>query len=218
MTPWYRTPIGWGVIAGYVLLLAFDAWLFFVFYDAPAATQLSTVLQLVGFYTLVLGALSEVSPLKNAGLVQGLTSSSLIVFVRDLFIVASLVMTAWAVAADPLKSTNEGGRARALARRVGRPIATALRTTVGVAMLTIFLVVVAPLAFVAYWLAAIPIRSISTSARDLSLEIADTRDPGPVESFPIQQIVQEHRVAVTNFLIAAVTLILSVVLPIAFGD
>jgi hypothetical protein len=161
-------PIRWIVLV-YVLLLALNVWLLWFLPDAPASEKASFVLTLVGFYSLALNFS------KGSGLVQSfpswledMTSPSLRDFAAGSFRVLSVVfaMASLFVRGFPPPILSPLGILGALAALPLAFVVVAVTFVTGFA----YLIVIVPLAYVAYLLASLVVDAVESAPGEVSLD------------------------------------------------
>jgi hypothetical protein len=194
------------------LLAAFDLWLLLIHPDASWPDRISFALGLVGVYTFAFGILSASGVLKwMPDLGRELTSPNPTVMIAGIFTATALLPLGFSVALG-------SGRTRESLDRRGGVVLYLLQTPVlllgllvGLAFLVVYLVLVAPLAWIAYVVASAPLDGILTSAHDSEIAWTD-RDSGGETTLSIKQLVEENLVALRNGLVAVPALVSSLIL------
>jgi hypothetical protein len=201
------------IVAAWFAFVAFDLWLLLIRPDAPWDMRLAYAVGLLGVYTFAFGLLSATDLLKRLpGLGNDLTSPNPFLFLAGNLWVLSILLQAFRVAVVPLR-TREGLDRRgglAISLLVQLPVAT-IGLVLGLAALAVYLVVIAPLAWLAYVLVNVPLDMITTSGLDVEIGLtgADAADARP---FTIKGLVEEHIVVLRNLLVAVPSLLLSLIL------
>jgi hypothetical protein len=198
--------------AGWTALAGFDVWLLLIRPDASWDAKIAFVLGMLGVYTFAFGVLAASGVLKRLpDLGRNLTSPNPTIFLAGNFTVMSMLLGALSVALRS-KRTRES-----LERRGGSVLYLAetplllLGVVVIAAFVVVYLVLVAPLAWIASTISSAALDSILGSASDL--ELIETRaQTGEVRTVRIKELVEEHLVTFRNLLIAVPSLVSSLIL------
>lgn len=191
---------------GWSLLAAFDLWLLVVRPDAGWDTKIGVVLGLIGVYTFAFGILSASGVLDGMpSLGRDLTSPNPVAMLRGIFVVLTLVSNALSVALAPARTRESAERRGGLTLfLVQTPILLAGVLVVAV-FATAYVVLIAPLAWIAYVVASAPLDSIVGSGSDA--EIASSSP-----AIGIKPLVDEHLVVLRNALVAIPSVVSSLLL------
>jgi hypothetical protein len=193
-------------------LAAFDVWLLLVRPNAAWDAKIAFLLGLVGVYTFAFGVLSASGVLGwMPRLGRDLTSPNPIAMISGIFVVLALLSSALSVAAAP-------GRTRESAERRGGILLFLVQTPiviagalVFVAFAVVYVILIAPLAWIAYGIASAPLDSILGSASDLEIGWSDS-GTSDAATLTIKKLVDEHLVTLRNSLVAVPALVTSLLL------
>lgn len=180
-------------------LLAANIWYFFIRPERPWSARLGLVLQIIGLYTFVFGALSK--DILPKPLIDDLISPDLFVFISGHLRAVAILFLSLSMSLDPAKT---GGSASQFLELV-LPLALAPVVTVTAAF---HLLVVAPFTYVAYGIASVAIAGIERAATEVALLSGDTE-------LGIKTLFTNNVVAVKNLAVAFPALALRVTLEIA---
>jgi hypothetical protein len=197
--------------AAWLALAAFDIWLILLRPDATVQARISFALGLVGVYTFGLGLLSSTGLLRQLGLGTDLTSPNPVLFLAGVFTVLALLQMALAVGLrserTPESLDRRGG---ALLSVLQTPIML-LGALVVFPFVLVYLLLVAPLAWIAFAVVSAPLDSILGSAHDMSITVSDPR-AGEAATITIKEFVRENLVTLRSLLVAVPALVSSLVL------
>src|SRR5262245_63785236 len=175
------------IVLVFLVLLALNVWLLWFLPDEPALKKAAFVLTLVGFYSLALNFSN------NSGLAEtfpdwlpDLTSPILRDFVAASFRVlgVAFLMGSLFVRGFPPPLVARGGVLGVLGVLLALPLAFAVVVAIFVAGAA-YLVVIVPLAYLAYLLASVVLDSIEHSPQDMALSSEEG-------SLTMKGLVQEH--------------------------
>ena len=190
------------VVLAFLVLLALNVWLLWFVPDAPATEKASFALTLVGFYSLALN-FSNNSGLAEAfpGWLSELTSPNLREFVAASFRVMSVVflMASLFVRGFPPPMLSRLGLLGAL---LALPFALAVVVAIFVAGAA-YLVVIVPLAYLAYLLASILLDSIENAPEDVALSSEEG-------SVTMREAVSQHRVQLRTLVVGVPSTVLGI--------
>lgn len=198
--------------AGWSALAAFDAWLLLIRPDAGWDAKIAFVLGIIGVYTFAFGVLSASGVLDQMpDLGRDLTSPNPTIFLAGNLTALALLQAAFAVGA-------RSARTRESLERRGGTILYLLETPIIIvgffiiaAFVIVYLVVIAPLAWIAYVVASAPLDSILGSASDMVLSTTYP-DSGEEVTITVKTLVSEHLVTFRNLLVAIPSLVTSLIL------
>jgi hypothetical protein len=198
------------IIAAWLALVAFDLWLLLIRPDAPWATRIGYVLGLLGVYTFAFGLLAETELLKKLPYMgDELTSPNPILFLAANMTALSLLSMAGAIAIDPLRTASSLDRRGGIALSFVEGLLMLVGFVLIVASTIVYIVVIAPLAWLAYTVASAPLDSIISSGRDM--EFVVQRD-GEEVAIRMKALVADHLVTLRNLLVAVPSLVSSLIL------
>jgi hypothetical protein len=190
------------IVLAYFVLLALNVWLLWFLPAAPATEKASFVLTLVGFYSLALNFSS------NSGLTQafpdwleGMTSSNL----RD-FAAGAFRMTAVAFLLGSLFVRGFPPPLLSRLSFVGVLVALPLALAALVALVVVsaaYLVVIVPVAYIAYLFAAIVLDAVENAPEDFVVSSGD-------ESITMQGTVREHRAQLRTLVVGVPATVLGI--------
>ena len=190
------------VVLAFLVLLALNVWLLWFVPDATATEKASFALTLVGFYSLALN-FSNNSGLAEAfpGWLSELTSPNLREFVAASFRVMSVVflMASLFVRGFPPPMLSRLGLLGAL---LALPLALAVVVAIFVAGAA-YLVVIVPLAYLAYLLASILLDSIENAPEDVALSSEEG-------SVTMREAVSQHRVQLRTLVVGVPSTVLGI--------
>jgi len=178
----------------YLLVLAFNIWIFFIAPKRALSERLATVLQFVAVYTFCFGVVAKVGVLPALGGIDlDLTSPNVFSFVSANLQLAAIAAGGLGIAMDPAKT----GLTASL---MVQGVFLLLLAPVVLAGLLAYVVFVLPWAYLAYVFVSIPVDAILTAGRDICIT---TTVPGHSESsYCVKQAMEANTVAFKNFLVA----------------
>jgi len=197
------------VACGWFLLAAFDIWLLLIRPSAPWDAKIAFVLGLVGVYTFAFGVLSASGALDwRPELGRELTSPNPTRMLGAIFTVLALLSLGLSVAlaADRTRESLER-RGGTILFLVQTPLLLAGAFVVA-GLAFFYVVLVAPLAWIAYAIASAPLDSIVGSGSDFEVAVSESGS-APLS---IKRLVDEHLVVLRNALVAIPALVASLVL------
>ena len=169
-----------------VLLL--DVWLFFIRPRKPWSDKLSPLLLLVAIYAFTLGALAQAKVIPDSQVLEGMTSAELSSFLRSNVLFLVDLFSAWAVMLEAVRASS--GTLYSLQAAV-----VLLFGLLGVVCALLHVLVIMPLAYIAYLAAAVPVDAVTGSSADVTVRIAG-------QSVALKALVAANAVAVKSFLVA----------------
>ena len=208
---WGATAVG--VVLAYLALLAFDLWLLLVYRDAAWEVEVGFVLQILGLYTFAFGLITRTDLAKRFGsLTADLTSPNLFRFAAGNMVLLAIATSAYSVALNPRKraDAHPTGPFGTTAYVVASLLLTTVVLLVFLVWVVVYLVVIAPLAYLGYVVVSFPLAEIEGSGSDIAIDVQDAS--GEVEGVTMRELVSSNRVELRNFLIAIPSLALSLVL------
>ena len=190
------------VVLAFLVLLALNVWLLWFVPDAPATEKASFALTLVGFYSLALNFSTD-SGLAKAfpGWLSELTSPNLREFVAASFRVMAVVffMASLFVRGFPPPMLSRLGLLGAF---LALPLALAVVVAIFAAGAA-YLVVIVPLAYLAYLLASILLDSIENAPEDVALSSEEG-------SVTMRGAVSQHRVQLRTLVVGVPATVLGI--------
>lgn len=198
--------------AAWAALAAFDIWLLLLRPDATWDAKIAFVLGLIGVYTFGFGVVSATGLLKQLpSMGEELTSPNPTRFLAGTFLLLSILQMALSIALSSSRTqANLDRRGGVVLNLVETPIIL-VGALVVTAFILIYLVLIAPLAWIAYTVASAPLDSILGSARDV--EFASQSASGESESIiTIKDFVREHLVTLRSLLVGVPALVSSLIL------
>jgi len=205
-----RQPLlAWAVLVLFFIgLLAAGGFLVATQLQGSAVDKVQFVLEVLGLYAIGLGFVQRSAQLKSWSAVRDMTSSNLAEFMRSNLLVLTLPLNVAAVGLNPERLP---GKARA--QSVGL-LGTVLLLACAPAILayTLFhLVVIMPVAYIAYAMSGAIVASITGSAADVRL--VETRPDGR-EEISVKQVIGADSTAFKSFLVGIPSTALSFVLEL----
>lgn len=170
-----------------VLLL--DVWLLFIRPRRPWTDRLSPVLLLVALYALALGALALARLVPETQTLEGMTSAELSTFLRSNFLLLLDLFSAWAAMIDAVKTSS--GTFYSWQMAVGL-----LFGLLSFVCAVLHLLVIMPLAYVAYLAASVPVEAIRGASAEVTVRLGG-------QSVALKTLVAAHTVAAKSLLVAA---------------
>jgi hypothetical protein len=195
--------------AGWSALAAFDLWLLLLRPDAAWDTRIAFVLGLVGVYTFAFGLLSATDLLKRLQIGPSLTSPNPVIFLAGNFAAMSLLYSTLSIALAPQRTGDSLDRRGGMLLEVARTPLLIAGCLLAVAFSIVYLVLIAPLAWLAYVAVSVPLDSVLTSGRDMELTMTSAGEDATVR---IKELFQEHLVTFRNLLVAVPSLLSSLIL------
>ena len=176
-------------------------------------TKIGFLLGLVGIYTFAFGLLSATEVFKQVpGMGEDLTSPNPTRFLAGIAEAMALLSMAFAVAVDPIRTheslNRRGGMLLLLLTQV--PLMT-VGFLVVTAFIIIYVVVIAPLAWLGYMVASAPLDSILGASRDMNFTTI-SGETGEETSLSVQEFVDDNLVTLRNLLVAIPSLVSSLIL------
>ena len=187
------------VVAIYLSFLALNIWAILIRPARPWAQKFSMLLQIVGLYTFAFGVIGE-AKLLPSDIANDLTSPDLFVFLGGNASALSLGSAAMSLVLEPVKTSFSPF---AFLQLFGGLVLGAF----SIVCIIFYAFVVAPLSYVAYVLASLPVSAITTSGRDYQFIL----DGQPIS---MKDFIVANSVAVKNFLIAFPSIALTMSLEI----
>ena len=170
-----------------VLLL--DVWLLFIRPRKPWSDKLSLALLLVAIYAFALGALSQAKIIPDSQVLEGMTSADLSRFLRSNVSFLVDLASAWAVMLEAVKTSSGTFYSFEMA-------VVLLFGLIGFVCALVHLLVIIPLAYVAYLAASVPLDAVRGSSVEVSVRLGE-------QSVALKSLVTTHAVATKSFLVAA---------------
>jgi hypothetical protein len=199
--------------AGWLLLAAFDVWLLLIRPAAPWDTKISFVLGVLGVYTFAFGILAQTGLLRvfpDQG--ESLTSPNPMRFLAGSFEAVGLLQLVVSVGMRPERTPESlDRRGGSLLQLVQLPVLL-VEFVLVVAFTVLYLVVIAPLAWIAYAIVSVPLDAITGSGRDVAVGLVDPRTGAKTEPVYLKQVVVENLVTLRNLLVAVPALLSSLIL------
>ncbi|OGQ84620.1 MAG: hypothetical protein A3F90_18805 [Deltaproteobacteria bacterium RIFCSPLOWO2_12_FULL_60_19] len=169
-----------------VLLL--DLWLFFIRPRKPWTERLSPVLLLVAIYAFALGVLAQTKIIPDAQVLEGMTSAELSSFLRSNVLFLVDLFSAWAAMLEAVRAAS--GTFYSLQAAV----VLLFGLLAGVCAL-LHLLVIMPLAYIAYLAASVPVDAVGGASTDVTIRIGG-------QSVALKATFAAHAVAIKSFLVA----------------
>ncbi len=195
--------------AGWSALAAFDVWLFLIRPDAGWDTKFGFVLGLVGVYTFAFGLLSATGLLDRIPIGADLTSPNPMRFIAGTATVLALLQMAGALALTSRRTPESLDRRGGLLISLAELPAVLLGFLLVVAFTIVYVVLVAPLAWLGYVAVSVPLDSILGAGEDMGLSMLHE---GEESTVMVKKFVQENVVTLRNLLIAVPSLVSSLIL------
>lgn len=194
---------------GYVGLLALNISILVVVVPGPWLGKVALLLAVLGVYTFALGFLTQTEILKQFGaLTEDMTSPNLYEFIGSNFHFMSILSSSLAQAMYPEKTTPVGWRS--LFWLIFDVPVLFLTALIFLAYSVFHLVVITPIAYIAYVIVSVPIRNIQTSRRDT--EVTFSSPSLGKQTVSIQEIFSSNVVSVRSFLVAVPAMVFSMIL------
>jgi hypothetical protein len=194
---------GWSALAG------FDLWLLLIRPDAAWDAKIAFVLGLIGVYTFAFGLLSATDVLKRLPLGADLTSPNPVIFLAGNSTAMSLLYLTLSIAVTPQRTSESLDRRGGMLLEAARAPLLIAGCLLAVAFSIVYLVLIAPLAWLAYVVISVPLDSVLTSGRDMALTMTVAGEESTVD---IQELFKEHLVTFRNLLVAVPSLLSSLIL------
>jgi hypothetical protein len=195
--------------AGWSALAAFDVWLFLVRPDTGWDAKVGFVLGLVGVYTFAFGLLSATSLLDRIPIGADLTSPNPVRFIAGTATILALLQMAGALALTSKRTPESLDRRGGLLIGLVELPVVLLGFFVVVAFTIVYLVLVAPLAWLGYIAVSVPLDSILGAGGDMGFSMVHE---GEESTVMVKKFVQENLVTLRNLLIAVPSLVSSLIL------
>jgi hypothetical protein len=201
------------VVVVYLVLLAFDLWLLLVYRDAAWEVKVGFLFQVLGLYTFAFGLVTRTEIARRFAFLTGdLTSPNLFRFAAGNMVLLAIATSAYSVALNPRKrpDAQPSGAFGTTAYLVASLLLTTVVFLAFVVWVIVYLVVIAPLAYLGYVVVSFPLREIEGSGSDIAIDVQG--GSGEAQSVTMRELVASSRVELRNFLIAIPSLALSLVL------
>ena len=193
------------VVLVYLGLLALNIWIFLVRAHGNWPEKAGILLQVLTLYTFAFGFLSKTDLLKDFGnITEEMTSPNLYEFLRGNFAFLTILFSSIKVALTPEKTGYSWFYLLEM------PLVMVCGLAVFV-YAVFHLVVIVPIAYLAYVIVSVPIRSIQASADDVAISIGDKT---VTKTVSIKDIISSNVVPLRNFLIGIPAIALSMILRI----
>jgi hypothetical protein len=181
--------------------------------DVAWDSKIAFVLGLLGVYTFAFGFLAQTDLLKRfPSLGDDLTSPNPLKFLAGGFQVLSLLQISFPVGAASERTPESlERRGAALLWLIQFPVLL-LGFFAVAAYTVVYLLLMAPIAWLAYSIVSIPLDSISGSARDTAMVLVDRQTGEEQQVVSIKEVVNEHMITLRNLLVAIPSLVSSLIL------
>jgi hypothetical protein len=188
------------VAAIYIAVLALDIWLIFFLAGGSWQGKAAFLLQTLGLYSFAIGFVSQ-SELSNSfsKMLENMTSSNLRDFLGENMSLLTVV--------SGLQATMAGGKLNATGWHSHVPLVPWVITIMALVGELFYVIVVMPIAYVAYLLAAIPLLLIRDSK--VTAFIGEKGSPKPLN---VQELVKGHMVALKAFMVGLASTAVSFVI------
>lgn len=173
----------------FVLVLLADVWLFFIRPRKAWSEKISPLLLLVAIYALAVGALAHFKIMPDSQVLQGMTSAELSDFLRSNVLFLVDIFSSWAAILEAVKTSS--GSFYSLESAV-----VLLFGLFGFLCAILHLLVILPLAYVAYLAASVPVDTVGGSSADTTIRIG-----GQVVA--LKAVVAAHTVAIKSLVAAS---------------
>jgi len=170
-----------------VLLL--DVWLLFIRPRKPWTDRLTPVLLLVAIYAFAVGALAQTKIIPDSQVLEGMTSAELSRFLRSNVLFLVDLFSAWAAMLEAVRASS--GTLYSLETAVAL-----LFGLLGFVCALLYLLLIMPLAYIAYLAASVPVDAVTASSSDVTVRIGG-------QSVALKALVAANAVAIKSFLVAA---------------
>lgn len=172
-------------------------------------TKIAFVLGLLGVYTFAFGILSATDILKRLSLGPELTSPNPVLFLAGNFASMSLLFLVLSVAVTPRRTAESLDRRGGMLLEVVRTPLLIAGCLVGALFSIVYLVLIAPLAWLAYVFVSVPLDAVVTSGSDMELAMTTSGEKSAVR---IKELVEDNLVTLRNLLVAVPSLVSSLIL------
>lgn len=205
-----QPPLAWAVLVLlFIGLLAADGFLVATQLQGSALDKVRFVLRVLGLYAIGLGFVQRSAQLKSWSVVRDMTSSNLAEFIRANLLVLTLPLNVAAVGMSPERLP---GRARAQGiGLLGAVLLLACAPAI-LAYAVFHLVVIMPVAYIAYAMSGTIVASITGSAADVRLVATG---PDGRQEISVKQVIGADPTAFKSFLVGIPSTALSFVLELA---
>jgi hypothetical protein len=187
-------------VIAYLALLALDLWLLFWLHDAPFDQQLTLALQLLGIYALVFGFLSETKLLQDVPSLAGLASPNPNIFIAtNLTCVGVFAMATGELIASrrPLPEARPPVLILFMLLSI---VADVVVFVLALALILAYLVVIVPLAYLAYLPASYLVDHLGSATSASTIPLGDGTQIRP------QELANRYPLAAKNALLAFASL------------
>jgi hypothetical protein len=198
------------IVVAWFALVAFDVWLLLLRPDAPWESRIAYVLGLLAVYTFAFGLLAETELLKKMPeMAEDLTSPNPFLFLAGNATALSLLFMTGSIAIDPLRTGRSLDRRGGLVLSFVEGLVLLVGLLILVVCTVVYVIVVAPLAWLAYTIVSAPLDSVVSSGRDF--EFVELRE-GVETTVRMRALVADHLVTLRNLLVAIPALVSSLIL------
>jgi hypothetical protein len=173
----------------FLAVLFLDIWLFFIRPRKPWSDRLTPLLLLVAIYAFVLGALAHAKIIPDSQVLEGMTSAELSSFLRSNVLFLVDLFSAWAAMLEAVRASS--GTVYSLQAAV-----VLLFGLLGIVCALLHVLVIMPLAYIAYLAAAVPVDAVGGSSADVTIRIGG-------QSVALKALVAANAVAIKSFAVAA---------------
>ena len=172
-------------------------------------TRIAFVLGLIGVYTFAFGLLSATDVLERLRIGPDLTSPNPVIFLAGNFTAMSLLYGTLSIAVTADRTSESLDRRGGMLLEILRTPLLIGGCLLAVAFSIVYLVLIAPLAWLAYAAVSVPLDSIVTSGRDMEMTMTSAGEESTVR---IKELFEEHLVTFRNLLVAVPSLLSSLIL------
>ena len=197
--------------AGWSVLAAFDVWLLLIRPSADWHTKIAFVLGLIGVYTFAFGVLSATDLLKRLPIGPDLTSPNPLKFIAGNATALGILQMALALAVTPERTRESLDRRGGLLIGLVQGPLVIVGCLLAVAFTLVYVVLIAPLAWVAYVIVSVALDSAVNSGKEFALAMTDP-STGEQSTVKIKELITEHQVTLRNLLVAVPSLVSSLIL------